>query len=116
MTAVVNALNAVNVRKTIIVNIAFPRRPIPLFQQLTAFLSCSAPSLLSWDSLWPFTGLTPRWRAGAAAGGPRRVARARGRLQLRGLPDRPVFSTCWWLVACVRILFFVVPGLWHSIS
>jgi lipopolysaccharide transport system permease protein len=111
MTAVVNALNAVNVRKTIIVNMAFPRLLIPLVSALTASV-VFVPSLALVGMMMAIYGVAPT-------------------LALAWLPLVLVVSLAlavafsyaasliglWFFdlrsvaVAFVRILFFVAPGL-----
>ena len=78
MTAVVNALNAVNVRKTIIQNMAFPRLLIPLVSALTASV-VFVPSLVLVGIMMAAYGVAPDARARVAPGRALRLARPGGR-------------------------------------
>jgi lipopolysaccharide transport system permease protein len=111
MTAVVNALNAVNVRKTIIVNMAFPRLLIPLVSALTASV-VFVPSLVLVAIMMAAYGVAPApalaWLPAVLAVSLALAVAFSYAASLIGLWFFDLRSVA---VACVRILFFVAPGL-----
>jgi lipopolysaccharide transport system permease protein len=111
MTGVVNALNAVNVRKTIIVNMAFPRLLIPLVSALTASV-VFVPSLVLVAIMMAAYGVAPTlalaWLPAVLFVS---LALAVGFSYAASLIGLWFFDLRSVAVACVRILFFVAPGL-----
>lgn len=111
MTAVVNALNAVNVRKTIIQNMAFPRLLIPLVSALTASV-VFVPSLVLVGIMMVAYGVAPTlalaWLPAVLIVS---LALAVGFSYAASLIGLWFFDLRSVAVACVRILFFVAPGL-----
>jgi lipopolysaccharide transport system permease protein len=111
MTTVVNALNAVNVRKNIIVNMAFPRLLIPLASALTASV-VFVPSLVLVAIMMAAYGIAPTlallWLPVVLVVS---LALAVGFSYAASLVGLWFFDLRSVAVACVRILFFVAPGL-----
>ena len=111
MTAVVNALNAVNVRRTIIQNMAFPRLLIPLVSALTASV-VFIPSLVLVGIMMAAYGVAPTlalaWLPAVLVV---TLTLAVGFSYAASLIGLWFFDLRSVAVACVRILFFVAPGL-----
>ena len=115
MTAVVNALNAVNVRRTIIQNMAFPRLLIPLVSALTASV-VFIPSLVLVGIMMAAYGVAPTlalaWLPAVLVV---TLTLAVGFSYAASLIGLWFFDLRSVAVACVRILFFVgAPAWWRS--